>query len=193
MGKIPWRRKWQPTSVLSPGESHGQRSLAGYSPWGHKEPHTTWLLDNNKLWNLSTWKPAALMSVCLESTSLSSLDSVSSPNNQGFRWDSGPQVYQAWTLSLCHQLTTWDPEDRANVLTVCTTQGLEDGPKTRGGADDGPRLPDKGFLLTPRSTAHSPGARNGSPQSSLTCGIARTHASWKPPSRTSGLLMLVLK
>ena len=35
--KIPWRRKWQPTPAFLPGESHGQRSLAGYSPWGHKE------------------------------------------------------------------------------------------------------------------------------------------------------------
>ena len=33
---IPWRRKWQPTPVYLPGKSHGQRSLAGYSPWGHK-------------------------------------------------------------------------------------------------------------------------------------------------------------
>ena len=32
VGKIPWRRKWQPTPVFFPGESHGQRSLAGYSP-----------------------------------------------------------------------------------------------------------------------------------------------------------------
>ena len=39
--KIPWRRKWQPTSVFLPGESHGQRSLVGYSPWGHKELDTT--------------------------------------------------------------------------------------------------------------------------------------------------------
>ena len=31
-----WRRKWQPTPVLLPGESHGQRSLVGYSPWGPK-------------------------------------------------------------------------------------------------------------------------------------------------------------
>ena len=31
----PWRRKWQPTPVLLPGKSHGQRSLVGYSPWGH--------------------------------------------------------------------------------------------------------------------------------------------------------------
>ena len=32
--KIPWRRKWQPTPVFLPGEPHGQRSLAGFSPWG---------------------------------------------------------------------------------------------------------------------------------------------------------------
>ena len=31
-GRFPWRRKWQPTPVFLPGESHGQRSLAGYSP-----------------------------------------------------------------------------------------------------------------------------------------------------------------
>ena len=37
VGKIPWRRKWQPTPVFWPGEFHGQRSLAGYSPWGCKE------------------------------------------------------------------------------------------------------------------------------------------------------------
>ena len=42
--KIPWRRKWQPTSVFLPGKSHGQRSLTGYSLWGCKESDTTeWL------------------------------------------------------------------------------------------------------------------------------------------------------
>ena len=35
--KIPWRRKWQPTLVFLPGKSHGERSLAGYSPWSRKE------------------------------------------------------------------------------------------------------------------------------------------------------------
>ena len=35
--KIPWSRKWQPTPIFLPGESHGQRSLVGYIPWGHKE------------------------------------------------------------------------------------------------------------------------------------------------------------
>ena len=36
-GKIPCRGEWQPTTVFLPGEFHGQRSLAGYSPWGGKE------------------------------------------------------------------------------------------------------------------------------------------------------------
>ena len=36
VGKIPWRRKWQPTPVFLPGKSHGQGSLVGYSPQGHK-------------------------------------------------------------------------------------------------------------------------------------------------------------
>ena len=40
VGKIPWRRKWQPTPVFLPGKSHGRRSLMGYKPWGHKELDT---------------------------------------------------------------------------------------------------------------------------------------------------------
>ena len=38
---IPWRRAWQPTPVLWSGEAHGQRSLEGHGPCGHKEPDTT--------------------------------------------------------------------------------------------------------------------------------------------------------
>jgi len=34
---LPWRRAWQPTQVILPGEFHGQRSLAGYGPWSRKE------------------------------------------------------------------------------------------------------------------------------------------------------------
>ena len=37
----PWRREWQPSPVFLPGESQGQRSLEGYSPWGHKELNMT--------------------------------------------------------------------------------------------------------------------------------------------------------
>ena len=44
VGKILWRRKWQPTPVFLPGKSHGLRSLVSYHPWGHKESDTTeWL------------------------------------------------------------------------------------------------------------------------------------------------------
>ena len=37
VGKIPWRRAWQPTPVFLPGESHGWKSLVGYGPYNHKE------------------------------------------------------------------------------------------------------------------------------------------------------------
>ena len=41
VGKIPWRRAWQPTPVFLTGKFHGQRSLVGYSPWGCTESDTT--------------------------------------------------------------------------------------------------------------------------------------------------------
>ena len=47
VGKIPWRRAWQPTPVFLSGESHGQRSLVGYSPWGPKESDMTEQLTHN--------------------------------------------------------------------------------------------------------------------------------------------------
>ena len=45
VGKIPWRRAWQPTSVFLPGDTHGLRSLVGYSPWGCKVGHD-WATNN---------------------------------------------------------------------------------------------------------------------------------------------------
>ena len=41
VSELPWRRKWQPTPVFLPGESRGQRSLAGYGPRGRRELDTT--------------------------------------------------------------------------------------------------------------------------------------------------------
>ena len=41
VGKSLCSKKWQPTPVFLPGESHGQRSLVGYSPWGHTESDMT--------------------------------------------------------------------------------------------------------------------------------------------------------
>ena len=50
--KYYWRRKWQPTPVLLPGKSHGQRSLVGYSPWGCKELDMTERLHFTKYYPL---------------------------------------------------------------------------------------------------------------------------------------------
>ena len=49
VGKIPWRRKWQPTPVLLPRKFHAWRSLVAYTPWGRKELDTT-----ERLHSLST-------------------------------------------------------------------------------------------------------------------------------------------
>ena len=54
VGKIPWRRKWQPTPVFLPRKSHGQRSLAGYSPWGCKESDMTWRVNNSSILSCQT-------------------------------------------------------------------------------------------------------------------------------------------
>ena len=47
VGKVLWRKKWPPAPLFLPGESHGQRSLAGYSPQGRKESDTTERLNNS--------------------------------------------------------------------------------------------------------------------------------------------------
>ena len=39
VGKIAWKRAWQPTPGFLPGEAYGQRGLVGYSPWGHRVRH----------------------------------------------------------------------------------------------------------------------------------------------------------
>ena len=48
--KIPWRREWLPTLVFLTGESRGQRSLAGCSPWGRKESHMIGRLTLHCMW-----------------------------------------------------------------------------------------------------------------------------------------------
>ena len=55
----PLEKEWQPTPVFLPGEFHGQRSLAGYSPWGHRELNTTEQTTQKRLFSscsLSTIK-----------------------------------------------------------------------------------------------------------------------------------------
>ena len=61
--KVPWNRAWHPTPVFLPGESHGRRSLGGYSPRGRKESDTTEQLHFHFSWlpllNLGTGIPSA--------------------------------------------------------------------------------------------------------------------------------------
>ena len=52
-GRFHWRRKWQPTPVFLPGESHGQRSLVGYSPWSRKESDMT---EHIHTWEIYIYK-----------------------------------------------------------------------------------------------------------------------------------------
>ena len=54
VGKILWSRKWQPTPVFLPGKFHGQRSLEGYKPWGHKELDMTEHTHTLDLYSLSS-------------------------------------------------------------------------------------------------------------------------------------------
>ena len=54
LGQIPWRRKWEPTPVFLSGESHGQRSLAGYSPWDHEELDATETTQHSWYWQYSS-------------------------------------------------------------------------------------------------------------------------------------------
>ena len=49
VGKILWRRKWQPTPVFLPGKFHGQRILVGYVHGGHKELDTTSQLNHSHI------------------------------------------------------------------------------------------------------------------------------------------------
>ena len=60
--KIPWSRRWQLTPVSLPGESHGQRSLAGYSPRDCKEPDRTELLNTHTHTHTHTLNSPSLQS-----------------------------------------------------------------------------------------------------------------------------------
>ena len=80
VGKIPWRRKWQPTSVILPRKPHGQRNLAGYSPRGLKELDVTEQLNTNspqqkawrKVYSVHLWLHRRVHSFSVSSQSRSS-------------------------------------------------------------------------------------------------------------------------
>ena len=90
--EIPWRRKRQSTPAFLPGKCHGQRSLAGYSPWGPKESDTTERLAFS-LW-MSNHKAKRGIESCPPTTSIYSLSETwavrsPSPGTKGMRWRGG--------------------------------------------------------------------------------------------------------
>ena len=86
VGKIPWRSKWQPIPVFLPGKFYGQRSLAGYSPWGLKsQTLTEWLSTH-------AWCPPWITKTLL---SLGKLEGLSFRN-----WGQSPVKFTCCTLSI---------------------------------------------------------------------------------------------
>ena len=65
VGKIPWRRKWQPASVFLPGESHEKRYLVGYTPWGGKESDMTEHTCTHSVWKATSVGGKSLFLDCL--------------------------------------------------------------------------------------------------------------------------------
>ena len=108
VGKVSWRRERLPTPVYWPGEFHGQRSLAGCSPWGCKESNTTeplwlfgWIIPNIS-WALTMCKTFVLGSISLNLYS----DLLYKRGN----WDSGKINNLLSNLHILVRLTSsgWD-------------------------------------------------------------------------------------
>ena len=107
--KIPWRKKWQPTPVFLPGNSHGQRSLAGYSPWGCK--------GQTQLSNCTT-----TMTKSQPSNLTVGYSGVASPILSHFLSRSYPGTYYKLTLSINYQKWSVGPTMNNKGTPI---QGLE--------------------------------------------------------------------
>ena len=118
VGKIPWRKEWQPAPVFLSGKSHGQRSLEGYSPWGRKQSDTTeWLragwedLQWPHHWSLPS--PQSLCTLEL-TTETDTHDGDESPQKLDLYWEGHSHVggFQARFRALgCHGQTLKSVQD----------------------------------------------------------------------------------
>ena len=63
--EIPWNRKWEPTLVFLPGKFHGQKSLAGYRPWGLKESDMTEHTHIHSLYKISYFRSSFSVSMTI--------------------------------------------------------------------------------------------------------------------------------
>ena len=131
VGKIPWRRKWQPTPVFLPGEFHGQRSLAGYSPWGHKEVDTTERLPLSHLliwWTVLSWTLVSIMTALLRTCPAAFLESCSSSSFLSPAWYfplCAPCPHSPVWLPLSHVLSS-----TMSRFCILKSEGLTDQLRT---------------------------------------------------------------
>ena len=122
--KIPWRRKWQPTPEFFPGESHGQRSLEGYSSWGHKESDTTEGLTHmqGEGWDTEVQLESHVWSIAAQS------------GNWEVRWNNVCEAFHQhhsqnrfWTSEVQHEKfrqSKWLPYQLRNRFSYLPCQGL---------------------------------------------------------------------
>ena len=90
VGRIPWRRAWQPTAVFLPGEPHGQRSLAGYSPWGGQESdraEATWHSRRTTVLRLPSAVPGRIRKATSTRAGPGADPQSCPPVSLGSRWD----------------------------------------------------------------------------------------------------------
>ena len=97
--KIPWRRKWQPTPVFLPGQFRGQRSLTGYSPWGHRQTDTTEHTCMLTAWSIPTLLSLGKEETQCASTPLCPRQVCISATVLQFQWDSQPKC-RSWSFPI---------------------------------------------------------------------------------------------
>ena len=150
VGKIPWRRKWQPAPVFLPRESHGQRSLAGYSPQGRTESDTTEVTQHRQLSAVSCsvkWVCSYLPHKVIQRTK--SDTDCESALESGKLWKTSGSL----TLNLCKRIS-WGASKllaSSSHFSGCSSQEKDQiGWKT--GCTLNFFLPSKSYLRTPTRT-----------------------------------------
>ena len=127
VGKIPWRRKRQPTPVFLPGKSHRQRGLAGYSPWSHKESDVTECTHTHTHTHINTHIHSIYIYILLfishEVSQVTEITTFVKNNNNKYRAHSTLeiQVITSDYLNVIKQREKYKTERRKYVYTLTHT------------------------------------------------------------------------
>ena len=123
---IPWRRAWQPTSEFFPGECHGQRSLVGYSPWGHKELDRTEATEHafkHTLFSIAVQKSDHYLKRCLSNASVT----YTSRQNSKHRMLAymTPTALKCLTWDLCATLSVYLISEQLGAIVFCACFSMQ--------------------------------------------------------------------